>query len=607
MKHLFTFEKLDDTSDEETIEEEMIAQYCASSVSEMKYVKEPPLNSIPIGSVQWCEKVYGKHTPDYYPDFLKDYLHRKIWKCQFKNIKENDKPLFIKPSEDYKSWNGFVYSKNTSDIKIKDDEYIICSDVVHFINEWRYYIINGKVLESAWYDGDISDEDVLKGLAKKSPKLPDKLLSILEENNYYGVIDMGEIMKDGKLEFILVETCHPYAIGWYLESNSYKNYAKFLIESDKYLKKRIYEVGQVSQINKDDDTGKTIIGDNIIIEKWITHKLRDLSYVNFAFENPSLIEHKILKLPTKDSEAILEDDSGLAPDTTKYFENSYNNVKTLVNDLLQKEDDNIIVYGEIGTYCDIAYIVDKYNQDYLRSNLTNIEIVKKDAIIKGSCNTEQLFNLIHGSLASEHGDVFDCEEDYNNKTIFNKLLYYFPNQQLYLYIYDTRGGILNSECQDIHKLQYYFFKYSNLLNTYHLKSMILQLNIGNLRQNVLDGITNYTSVSQPLLDMIGESVRILNLSETYDQSNEIGLDRCQMYYSIACAYSYLGEIDKSFNFLYKSIENGYFSAVGYSIEDIINDTRLENIQKNTRFTEFINHLTLPPGLKALLAEAADDY
>ena len=74
-------------------------------------------------------------------------------------------------------------------------------------------------------------------------------------------------MKDGKLEFILVETCHPYAIGWYLESNSYKNYAKFLIESDKYLKKRIYEVGQVSQINKDDDTGKTIIGDNIIIEK----------------------------------------------------------------------------------------------------------------------------------------------------------------------------------------------------------------------------------------------------------------------------------------------------------------------------------------------------
>ena len=238
MKHLFAFEKIDD---EETIEEEMIKEYCKSNSSEIKYVTEPIMDSIPVGSVEWCEKVYGKCIPNYYPSFLKDYLHRNIWKCKYISIIHNDVDLFIKPCDVYKSWNGFVYSKDEQyDIKIKDNENLICSDVVHFINEWRYYIINGKVLESAWYDGDISDEDVLKGLAKNPPKLPDKLLSILEENNYYGVIDMGEIMKDGQLELALVETCHPYAVGWYLESNSYENYAKFLIESDKYLKKKKY-------------------------------------------------------------------------------------------------------------------------------------------------------------------------------------------------------------------------------------------------------------------------------------------------------------------------------------------------------------------------------
>ena len=50
---------------------------------------------------------------------------------------------------------------------------------------------------------------------------------------------MGELIKDGKRVLALVEACHPYAIGWYLESDSYTKYAEFLIESDKYLRSNI--------------------------------------------------------------------------------------------------------------------------------------------------------------------------------------------------------------------------------------------------------------------------------------------------------------------------------------------------------------------------------
>ena len=233
MKHIFAFEKIED---EETIEEEMIKEYCKSNISEIIYVTEPPKDSIPVGSVKWCEKVYGKRIPNYYPSFLKDYLHRNIWKCKYNSIINNEEPIFIKPCDEYKTWNGFIFEKGKQHHPIKDNENIICSDVVHFINEWRYYIVNGQVLESAWYDGDISDADVLKGLAPPAPTLPHNLLLKLEEYNYSGVIDMGSIIKDEQSELALVESCHPYAIGWYLESDSYKNYAKFLIESDLYLK-----------------------------------------------------------------------------------------------------------------------------------------------------------------------------------------------------------------------------------------------------------------------------------------------------------------------------------------------------------------------------------
>ena len=238
MRHIFNFELLEKTDnyEEETVEDEMIMKFCKTNLSEIRYSIEPEINHIPVGSVEWCEKVYSQCKPNYYPHFISEFLYRNIWINNYKTIKQNNKSIFIKPAYTYKRWPGFVYSHNNKNIDISDNEVCYCSDVVHFINEWRYYIINGKVLASAWYDGDISDDDVIKGIAPKPPTLSYKLLEKLQQNNYYGVIDMGEIIKDGKKVLALVEACHPYAIGWYLDSNSYETYAKFLIESDKYMR-----------------------------------------------------------------------------------------------------------------------------------------------------------------------------------------------------------------------------------------------------------------------------------------------------------------------------------------------------------------------------------
>jgi hypothetical protein len=230
---LFAFEKdTNNTEDEETFEESLIKQFCEKNTDyEYGYFDNPPLidNIIPVGSVKWCEKVYGKIIPNYYPDFMKAYFNRKIW--QTDDIKKYE-DIFIKPADSYKSWDGHI---KTDEDNILSGS-IWCSELVIFVNEWRYYIMDGNIVSSAWYDGNISDEDVLKGFSKPPPILPDDLLKKLKENNYCGILDMGEIDQEGKQLLTLVECCHPYAFGWYDENSSPSTYCDFLIKADKYMK-----------------------------------------------------------------------------------------------------------------------------------------------------------------------------------------------------------------------------------------------------------------------------------------------------------------------------------------------------------------------------------
>jgi len=110
---------------------------------------ELPKDYLPSGSVEWCQQILGKKIkPNYYPEFLKNHLHRKVWKT-------NEWPLgkrtFIKPADHYKRFDGFV---TNGGYKGKKRSPYYCSEVVKFINEWRYYVANGKVLTGEWYYGD---------------------------------------------------------------------------------------------------------------------------------------------------------------------------------------------------------------------------------------------------------------------------------------------------------------------------------------------------------------------------------------------------------------------------------------------------------------------
>lgn len=221
-----------DEEEEDTFEIDLVKQYCQHYGMKLVYNEIPSSEFsivIPIGSVEWCEKIYGEREPEYYPLFLKKWFGRNIFRTKYIEVK--NQKIFVKPASHYKQFGGKV--NKYPDHEIDDDTEVWCSEIVHFSNEWRYYILNGEVLDSAWYDGDISDKDVINNHPDLiTPKLPQELLKCLKENGYYGTLDMGAI--DGKDGIYLVEASHPYANGWYTES--YQNYGLFLIESDKYLK-----------------------------------------------------------------------------------------------------------------------------------------------------------------------------------------------------------------------------------------------------------------------------------------------------------------------------------------------------------------------------------
>lgn len=166
----------------------------------------------PCGTVEWVLNAFGKEVaPDYYPDFLRPYLFRKVWKTDEWPLGSK---VFIKPADKYKRFTGFVTNGGYS--KKKRGPYW-CSEVVHFKNEWRYYISNGKVVASGWYWGD--DE-------QSEPPLLDINFPV----GYCGAVDFG-IISSGELA--LVEANHPFACGWY--GTNHKAYALWLAEGWKSL------------------------------------------------------------------------------------------------------------------------------------------------------------------------------------------------------------------------------------------------------------------------------------------------------------------------------------------------------------------------------------
>lgn len=240
----------------DSIELDMIKKYCENKLNSYILTNEFPednLNKvIPVGSVDWCERKYGKLfgikfgkkvnqiLPVNYPSLFYEFYKRDIQKKTVSEILTS-KNIFIKSAEKYKKWKPFIYNADKTkllDYNIDFNEKIYCCKAFDKIyNEWRYYIKNGKIVCSAWYDGCESDEFYCnKENIPKSPELPEGLLNIISISNFSGVIDIGDVLMNDNRELVIIETCHPYAIGWYFDDlDTFNDYCELLISFDKFM------------------------------------------------------------------------------------------------------------------------------------------------------------------------------------------------------------------------------------------------------------------------------------------------------------------------------------------------------------------------------------
>lgn len=185
--------------------------------------KDVPSDYIPVGNVDYVEKVVGhSFRPDFYPAFLQEHLHRKVWETDEWPM---NRGIFVKPSDKHKKWTGKL---TTGGWKGKKKGPYWCSERINFISEFRYYVAGGEVLFGEWYDGEEKDAPSLDFV-----EFP---------TDYCGAVDFGET-DDGK--FALVEANHPpYAIGWYGGTKNAKIYFEFVVKGWEYLQRVLIDVCQ---------------------------------------------------------------------------------------------------------------------------------------------------------------------------------------------------------------------------------------------------------------------------------------------------------------------------------------------------------------------------
>lgn len=169
-------------------------------------VEEVTKDFIPVGDIKFVEKVFYNLTgiehikPDYYPEYLKEFLKRKVWNMDKWPLGSR---VFIKPSDIYKRFTGFVTNGGYNGKKRGP---YICSEIIDIVNEWRYYICDGEVILSSWY----------KGLDEIYIDIPVPKLDIRFPEGHCSCLDMGTLVNG---DFVLIEEQHPFSCGFYGKFN----------------------------------------------------------------------------------------------------------------------------------------------------------------------------------------------------------------------------------------------------------------------------------------------------------------------------------------------------------------------------------------------------
>ncbi len=112
-----------------------------------------------VGDVREAIKLLGHPAPDTpdYPDELRGFLRRSVYRQYMGEIRNSTKKMFIKPTT-HKLFTGHVRQglavDNIRTASVPDDELLWVSDPIDIVSEYRCYIMCGQLIGMRWYKGD---------------------------------------------------------------------------------------------------------------------------------------------------------------------------------------------------------------------------------------------------------------------------------------------------------------------------------------------------------------------------------------------------------------------------------------------------------------------
>jgi hypothetical protein len=163
-----------------------------------------------VGDVWDALKRLGKARPEPldYPEKVKSFLGREVWKSTLGEVRTFVEPTFVKPLVQ-KEFNGFVWlADHTSTRRIVqhgDDTPVWCSEVVSFVTEYRACILHRKLVGLQRYKGHffkVPDQTIVESAVKAMGR----------HAPHAYCLDFG-VTDDGKT--LLVEATEGFAFGHY--------------------------------------------------------------------------------------------------------------------------------------------------------------------------------------------------------------------------------------------------------------------------------------------------------------------------------------------------------------------------------------------------------
>jgi len=174
----------------------------------------------PVGTVEFvkaCLKRHGLKVPAAmsYPDCLREFLCRNIAAGEARDARPDQ---FIKPLLRVKAFTGSIKG-NLTEI-VNEGCRVWMSDPVAFVAEYRYYIVNGRIVGRGRYDDLDGDTDV-------DPVVVERAVAIMTEDGAPAgyALDFG-VLDDGRTA--LVEMNDGWALGLYRGSVRPCDYAQLL-------------------------------------------------------------------------------------------------------------------------------------------------------------------------------------------------------------------------------------------------------------------------------------------------------------------------------------------------------------------------------------------